>query len=126
MKNVGGDAFITYHTLYYYFKILKISQKIKGGPTVNTKSSSQAGDIILDACMKFENYPIKTVRENAFTVIYIIQLFKISRNCQKYWNGPIVEKHKPGDWYYIDAYLKFENYLIEIVGENAFNSYTIL
>ena len=86
MKNVGGDAFITYHTLYYYFKISEIRQKIKGDPTVNTKSTSQAGDIILDACMKFENYPIKTVRENAFTVIiyytFILKFQEIAKNTE--------------------------------------------
>ena len=42
-------------------------------------------DIILDACMKFHNYPIKTVGGGAFLqLLYIIPLFqkfqKIAKN----------------------------------------------
>ena len=36
------------------------------------KSTSQVSDIILDACMKFHNYPIKTVGEDAFYSYYIL------------------------------------------------------
>ena len=66
MKTGGGDAFITYHILYHYFKISKIRPKYKNGPIVKI-STSQADEVILDACMKFENYPIKTVVEDHFT-----------------------------------------------------------
>ena len=41
-------------------------------------------DIILDACVKFENYPIKTVGEDAFCSYYILyNYFKISKIRQK-------------------------------------------
>ena len=36
------------------------------------KSTSQVGDIILDTCMKFQNYPIKTVGGDAFYSHYIL------------------------------------------------------
>ena len=50
------------------------------------KSTCQVSDIILDACMKFQNYPIKTVGGDAFyshNIIYytIISKFqKIAKN----------------------------------------------
>ena len=57
-------------------------------------------DIILDACMKFQNYPIKTVGGDAFysQVLYITTLFqnfKKSPKIQKYFDGQ--KKHKPGE-----------------------------
>ena len=36
------------------------------------KSTSQMSDIILDACMKFQNYQIKTVEGDAFYNHYIL------------------------------------------------------
>ena len=56
-------------------------------------------DIILDACVKFENYPIKTVGEYAFCSYYIsYNYFKISQIRQKFKNNPIVKKkHKPDE-----------------------------
>ena len=36
------------------------------------KSTSQMSDIIPDACMKFQNYPIKTVGGDAFYSDYIL------------------------------------------------------
>ena len=36
------------------------------------KSTSQVSNIILDACMKFQNYPIKTVEGDAFYSYYIL------------------------------------------------------
>ena len=50
-------------------------------------------DIILYACMKFENYPMKTVGEDAFCSYYIsYNYFKISKIRQKFKNKPIVKK----------------------------------
>ena len=43
----------------------------------------------------FENYPMKTVGEDAFYSYYILyQYFKISKIRQKYKNGPMVNKIK--------------------------------
>ena len=43
-------------------------------------STTQVSDIILDAYMQFENYPIKTVGEEAFYSYYILyHYFKISK-----------------------------------------------
>ena len=36
------------------------------------KSTSKVSDIILDACMKFQNYPIKIVGGDAFYSHYIL------------------------------------------------------
>ena len=48
------------------------------------KSTSQVSDIILDACMKFQNYPIKTVGGDAFYRYYILyHYFKISKKSPK-------------------------------------------
>ena len=42
------------------------------------------GDIILDVCLQYENYPIKTVGEEAFYSYYIsYHYFKISKNSPK-------------------------------------------
>ena len=50
-------------------------------------------DIILDACMKFQNYPIKTVGGDAFYSHYIsYHYFKISKNRQKLKNSSMVKK----------------------------------
>ena len=50
--------------------------------------------------MQFENYPIKTVGEEAFYSYYILyHYFKISKIRQKF--SPIVKKkHNPGEWYH--------------------------
>ena len=41
-------------------------------------------DIILDACMQYENYPIKIVGEEAFYSYYILyHYFKNFKNSQK-------------------------------------------
>ena len=54
-------------------------------------------DIILDACMQYENYPIKTVGEEAVYSYYVLyHYFKISKIRQKLKNSPIVKKAKPG------------------------------
>ena len=60
-----------YHLPYIiplFKKIQQFRQKYKNGPIV-IRSKSQA-DVIFDACMKFENYPIKTVGEDAFFSYY--------------------------------------------------------
>ena len=49
-----------------YFKTSKNSPKVQRNDPIFKKCTSQADDIILDACMKFENYLIKTVGEDAF------------------------------------------------------------
>ena len=40
-------------------------------------------DIILDACMKFENYPIKTVGDAFYNIISKFQ--KIAKNSENSW-----------------------------------------
>ena len=82
IKTVGEEAFYNY-ILYDYFKISKIRQKFKNCSIVK-KSTRQVSDIILDACMQFENYPIKTVGKEAFYSYYILyHYFKISKIRQK-------------------------------------------
>ena len=60
IKTVGEEAFYSYYILNHYFKISKIRQKFKNSPIVKI-STTQVSDIILHACMQFENYPINTV-----------------------------------------------------------------
>ena len=80
---VREGAFFRYYMLYHYFKISKICQKIKNNPIVN-KSTSQVADIIFNVCMKFENYPMKTVLGDAFYSYNILyHYFKISKIRQK-------------------------------------------
>ena len=55
-------------------------------------------NVILDACMQYENYPIKTVGVEAFYIYYILyHYFKISKIRQKFKNSLIVKKHNPGE-----------------------------
>ena len=82
-KTVGEEAFYSFYTLYHYFKISKIRQKFKNSPIVK-KSTTQVGDIILDACINFESYTTKTVGEEAFYSFYTLyHYFKISKNSPK-------------------------------------------
>ena len=82
IKTVGEEAFYNY-IIYDYFKISKIRQKFKNNPIIK-KSTTQVSDIILNACMQFENYPINTVGEEAFYSYYILyHFFKISKIRQK-------------------------------------------
>ena len=60
IKTVGEEAFYSYYKSYHYFKISKIRQKFKNSLIVK-RSKTQVSDIILDACMQYENYPVKTV-----------------------------------------------------------------
>ena len=56
-------------------------------------------NIILDACMKYENYSIKIVGEDAFYSYYILyHYFKISKIQQKFKNDQIVEKKTQARW----------------------------
>ena len=57
------------------------------------KSTSQAADIIHDASMEFDNYPIITVGGDAFFSYYMLHhYFKISKIRQKFKNNLIVKK----------------------------------
>ena len=83
--------------------------------------------LILDASMKFENYPIKTVGEDAFYSYHISNHYlKISKIRQKFKNISIVKKStsQVSD-IILDACMKFGNYPIETVGEDAYYSYYI-
>ena len=88
------------HTIYYTIisKFQKIRQKFKNSPIVE-RSTTQMSDIIVNACMQYESYPIKTVGEEAFYSYYILyHYFKISKIRQKFKNSPIVKKkHNPGE-----------------------------
>ena len=69
--------------------------------------------------MQYENYPIKTVREEAFYSYYIIHhYFKISKIRQKFKNSSIVKKNTTQVSNIIfDACMQYENYSIKTVGE---------
>ena len=55
------------------------AKKFKNSPIIK-KGTTQVSDIILDTCMQYENYPIKTVGEEAFYSYYILyHYFKISK-----------------------------------------------
>ena len=69
------EAFYSYHILYHYFKISKIRQKFKNRMIVK-KSTSHVRDIILEACMQIENYPIKTVGGEAFYSYHTVVISK--------------------------------------------------
>ena len=121
IKTVGEEAFYSYYILYHHFKISKIRQKFKNSPIVKI-SISQVSDVMLDACMQFENYPIKTLGEEAFYSYYILyHYFKISKIRQKFKNTPIVKKStsQVSD-IILDACIKFESYPIKTVGGDRF------
>ena len=79
-------------------------------------------DIILDVCMQYENYPIKTVGEEAFYSYYILyHYFKNSKIRQKFKNCLIVKKSTSQVIYIkLDACVNFESYLIKTVGGDSF------
>ena len=57
------------------------------------KSTSQVANIIHNASMEFEHYPIITLGEDAFFSYYMLyHYFKISKIRQKFKNSPIVKK----------------------------------
>ena len=84
-------------------------------------------DIILDACMQYENYPIKTVGEEAFYSYYILNhYFKISKIRQKFKNSPIVKKSTSQVCDIIlDACINFESYPTKTVGGDRFWNKTV-
>ena len=103
-----------YHTIISKFQNFK---KFKNSPIVK-KSTSQVSDIMLDACMQFENYPMKTVGEEAFYNYYILyHYFKISK-IQKYSDRQ-KSTNQVND-IMLDACVQFENYPIKTVGEEVF------
>ena len=60
-------------------------------------------NIILDACVKFENYPIKTVGEDAFYSYHILyHYFKISKIAK---NSKIVRSSKKAQARLVISYL---------------------
>ena len=72
--------------------------------------------------MKFENYPIKAVGEDAFCSYYIsYHYFKISKIRQKFKNSPIVKKstNQVTD-IIVNSCIKFESYPINTVGGDRF------
>ena len=71
IKTVWEEAFYSYYISYHYFKISKIRQFFLKCPIVK-KSTTQVSYIILEACMQYENHPIKTVGEEAFYSYYIL------------------------------------------------------
>ena len=57
----------------YYNIISKFQKMAKNSKIVQpSKKKCQVSDTILDACMKFQNYPIKTVGGDAFYSYYIL------------------------------------------------------
>ena len=79
-----------YLSLNIYYTIISKCQKFaKKSKMVRSskKKASQIADILLHACMNFENYPMKTVAEDTFYSYYILyHYFKISKTRQKYEN----------------------------------------
>ena len=81
-------------------------------------------DIIFDACMKYENYPIKIVGEDVFYNYYILyQNFKNSPKIKK-WSNRQKSMSQMRDIILV-ACLKCKSYSIKTVGEDAFCSYYI-
>ena len=114
------EAFYSYYILYHYFKISKIRQKFKNSP-IAKKSTTQVSDIILDACMQYENYPTKTVGEEAFYSYYILyHYFKISKIRQKFKNSPIAKKSTTQVSDIILVCINFESYPTKTVGGDRF------
>ena len=65
------------------------------------ESTNRTNDIILDACVKTENYPIKTVEDAFYSnyigpIITLFQNLKKSPKIQKESDGQ-KKKHKPGE-----------------------------
>ena len=118
IKNCRRRCILQLLVLYYYFKINKISQKFKNNPIVE-RSTNQVSDIIIDTCMKFEYYLIKTFGEDAFYSYYILyHYFKISKNRQKFKNNLIVQKRTNQiNNIILNACIKFESFPIKTVGD---------
>ena len=68
----------------YYTIISKFQKFAKNSKIFWSWNEAQARWVILDACMKFENYPINYVGVDAFYSYYILyHYFKISKNSPK-------------------------------------------
>ena len=108
----------------YYTIISKFQKFAKNSKIVRSskKSISQVSNIILNACVEFENYPIKTVGEDAFYSYYILyHYFKISKIRQKFKNSPIVKKSTSQvDDIILDTCKKFGSYPTKTVGGDRF------
>ena len=69
--------------IYHIPYILPLFQNFKNSPKIKKQSDRQKkykpgdiiGYIILDVCMQFENFPIKTIGEEAFYSYYIIYYY---------------------------------------------------
>ena len=79
IKTVGEESFYSYFILYHYIKISKFAKNSKIVRS-SKKSTTQVSDIILKACMQYENHPIEIVGEEAFYSYYILyHYFKIQK-----------------------------------------------
>ena len=69
-------------------------------------------DVIVNACMQFENFSIKTVGEEAFYSYYILyHYFKTSQIRQKFKKSPIAKKSITQVSYIkLAACINFESY----------------
>ena len=74
-------------TVTIYYNIISKFQKIAKNSMIVKKSTSEVSNIMLDACMKFQNYPIKIVGGDAFYSYYI--LYHYFKN---YKNSPKIQK----------------------------------
>ena len=84
IKTVGEEAFYSYYTIISKSRKFAKNSKIFRS---SKKSTTQVSDIILDACMQYENYRVKTVGEEAFySYHYTIPLF------QNFKNSPKIQK----------------------------------
>ena len=99
--------------IIYYTIISKIRQSFFLKSDRKKRSKIQVDDIILDACMKFENYPIKTFGEMHFTVtIYYTIISKIR---QKFKNSAIVkESTSHVSDIILDGCMQLENFPIKM------------
>ena len=87
-------------------------------------STSQMSDIILDACMKFQNYPIKTVGGDAFYSYFILyhyfKNFKNSPKIQKIVRSSKKENTSQVGDIILDTCIKFGSYPTKTVVGDRF------
>ena len=70
---------------------------------------------MLDACMQFENYPIKTVGEDAFYSYYILyHYFKISKIRKTFKIVPSSKNTSQESDIILDACMQFKSYPIKM------------
>ena len=93
-------------TVTIYYNIISKFQKIaKNSKMVRSskKSKGQVSDIMLDASMKFQNYPIKTVGKMHFTVtIYYTIISKFQKFAK---NTKIIRSSKKAQARLVTSYL---------------------